>query len=478
MATVLALVGREIIDSRGLPTLEVEVTTKDGHFRASVPSGVTVSSYEVTDLRDKDSNRYLGYGVQEAVRNVNGMIAKRLEGYAVEDQNGIDQILHDLDNTSNFSYLGGNATLGVSMALARAGSYSKGIPLFHYISELAGKVILQLPIPVFNMINGGVLQTSDMPYHEFMIVPIGAKSFREALRAGCEIYHILRNLLFKNYGRAGITVGDDGGFCPPINSASECCDMIVEAIEQAGYNLDTIKIAIDVAASSILKATPGPLSSEHTSTAQPPNMMTSYLSQLMSGDHAKAILCIEDPFGENDWSQFSELTSSIKQENDQIVTNAADSSNPSSILVFGDNLIAGNIGRIHEAAEKRACNALLLKPNQCGTVTDSIQAALVAEKYGWTVMTARRVGETEDDFIADFSVGITAKYIKAGAPCRSERLAKYNQLLRIEELLETTTCQCCGSLSCQCERGHCGCQTKSGHREFNYGVRYKTHCSS
>lgn len=479
MASVLYIQAREIIDSRGIPTLEVDVTTENGTHRASVPSGTTLSTKEPVDLRDHDATRFHGLGVQKAVSLVQEKISFALEGALVEDQHTIDKILRELDGTSNFSNLGGNTTLGVSMAIARAGAASKKVPLFQHIAQLAGKVILQLPVPVFTMINGGISSEELGRYSEFMIVPVGASSFRHALQMGCEVYHTLRNHLLRSYGRRGIAVGDDGAFCPPIHSSSECCDALVEAITQSGYSVQDVKIAIDLSAKTLEKEL---LQRENLKPKcdegkeeDAQSLVASYINSLLNGKHKEAILCLEDPFGEDEWASYTNLTAAVASGKD---TSGSSSTDNAPLLIIGDNLVSSNANLISEAATKQSCNALLLKPSQCGTISDSIAAALEAESHGWTVMTARRVGETEDDFIADFSVGISSNFIKAGAPARSERLAKYNQLLRIEEMLERNTCSCCGSLNCLCPPGRCGCQPKSGNREFNYSTRYKTHCGS
>lgn len=480
MASVLSIQAREIIDSRGIPTLEVDVSTENGTYRASVPSGTTLSTKEAIDVRDHDATRFHGLGVQKAVSLVHEEISVALEGALVEDQLAIDVILRNLDGTSNFSNLGGNTTLGVSMAMARAGAASKKVPLFQHIAHLAGKVILQLPIPVFTMINGGISSEELGRYSEYMIVPVGASSFHHALQMGCEVYHTLRNHLLKRYGRHGIAVGDDGAFCPPIHSSSECCDALVEAITQSGYSVDDVKIAIDMSAKTLerelfQRESLKPKCEEGKEEEDSQSLVASYINNLLNGKHKEAILCLEDPFGEDEWASYTNLTAAVRISKD---TSGSPSITSPPLLIIGDNLVSSNANLINEAATKQSCNALLLKPSQCGTISDSIAAALEAESHGWTIMTARRVGETEDDFIADFSVGISSKFIKAGAPARSERLAKYNQLLRIEEMLERNTCSCCGSLNCLCPPGRCGCQPKSGHREFNYSTRYKTHCGS
>jgi len=468
--TIQSVFGREIIDCRGNPTIEVEIRTQNGLFRASVPSGATLSDNEVVELRDGDASRFHGLGVLNAVKIINETISKRLEGVNTEDQHSIDRILHELDGSHNFSNIGGNTALGVSMAAARAGAASKGIPLFEHIANIAGKVVLQVPLPVFNLIHGGGdSSSSDTSHQEFMIVPIGTASYQEALRCGCEIYQELRNLLFSRFGRAGVNVGEDGAFSPSLASPDECCDLIRTAIESAGYSLETVKIAINILASETTrqeKAAAMTVDVTEQEQGDRRKQIETFWNNLQKRDYGKAIICLEDPFEGNDWTNFlSEETTKATSAESRLT----------AMLIVGDDLPASNVDRFPEAAQRQACNALLLKPNQCGTVMDSINAAVTAEKYRWTVMTARRTGETEDDFTADFSVGISAKYIKAGAPCRSERLAKYNQIL-IEQHLQNNTCACCGSLSCKCVPGRCSCQPKSGNIEFNYTTRYKTHC--
>lgn len=467
---------REIIDSRGNPTVEVEIVTEHGLFRASVPSGASVGSHEAIELRDGDQRRYHGKGVLNAIHNVTGVIADKIRGLDSRDQARIDQQLHELDRTLDFSQLGSNATLGVSLAAAKAGAAAEGTPLFQHIARLAGKSKISLPIPAFNVINGGVHAPNLLPFQEFMIVPIGMDSFHEALRAGCEIYHELKCILAGKYGMGACCVGDEGGFAPPTGNVIECCDLIVEAIEAAGYDTNRVKISIDIAASEFHTTANDKYNLEFKnphidvgkgSHLRGSDLLDYYRDYLMNGPRSDLFLSLEDPFHQDDWKHFSDLTTTL---------NSAAVPGRSPILVIGDDLLATNVGRITEAADKRSCTGLLLKPNQCGTLTDTIHAALAAEHYGMKIMASHRSGETEDTSIADIAVGLSTSFIKAGAPCRSERLAKYNQLLRIEDHLEGKSCDGCGSLHCRCDRSSCTCLPKTEDAHANYGKRYLLSC--
>ncbi|KAI8818597.1 enolase [Fimicolochytrium jonesii] len=411
---------RQIFDSRGNPTVEVEVTTDRGLFRAAVPSGASTGIHEALELRDEDKKNYLGKSVLKAVGNVNNTIAAALTKSNVDitDQKAVDKLLLELDGTDNKGKLGANAILGVSLAVARAGAAQKGVPLYQHIADLAGKKgDFILPVPTFNVINGGSHAGNKLAMQEFMIMPTGAASFTEAMKIGSEVYHHLKSVIKKKYGQDATNVGDEGGFAPNIQDNREGLELLKIAIEQAGYT-DKVQIAMDVAASEFFKDGKYDLDFKN-----PESDKSKWLSGEALADLYKSfikeypIASIEDPFDQDDWESYAKLTAAVSQQ------------------IVGDDLLVTNPKRIKTAIEKKACNALLLKVNQIGTVTESIQAALDSQNAGWGVMVSHRSGETEDTFIADLVVGLNAGQIKTGAPCRSERLAKYNQLLRIEEEL-------------------------------------------
>jgi len=411
---------RQIFDSRGNPTVEVEVTTEKGMFRAAVPSGASTGIHEALELRDGDKSQYLGKGVLNAVANVNEKIAPALiaAGIDVVDQTAIDEFMIQLDGTKNKENLGANAILGVSLAVARAGAAAAGLPLYAHLAALAGNESpLVLPVPAFNVINGGSHAGNKLAMQEFMILPTGAKSFAEAMKIGSEVYHALKGVIKKKYGQDATNVGDEGGFAPNIQDNREGLELLKAAIAKAGYT-DKVKIGMDVAASEFFK------DGKYDLDFKNPN---SDPADYLSGDQLAAlyqsfvadypIVSIEDPFDQDDWESYHNLTSATE------------------IQIVGDDLTVTNPIRIQTAIEKKACNGLLLKVNQIGSVTESIRAAKLAQSDGWGVMVSHRSGETEDTFIADLVVGLRTGQIKTGAPCRSERLAKYNQLLRIEEEL-------------------------------------------
>eukprot|EP00010_Vexillifera_abyssalis_P003588 CAMPEP_0201562390 /NCGR_PEP_ID=MMETSP0173_2-20130828/79304_1 /ASSEMBLY_ACC=CAM_ASM_000268 /TAXON_ID=218659 /ORGANISM="Vexillifera sp., Strain DIVA3 564/2" /LENGTH=477 /DNA_ID=CAMNT_0047976955 /DNA_START=37 /DNA_END=1470 /DNA_ORIENTATION=- len=412
--------GREILDSRGNPTVEVEVTTGHGVFRAAVPSGASTGIYEALELRDKDPKRFLGKGVQQAVANVNEVIAPALIGADTKDQAALDKLMLELDGTDAKSKLGANAILGVSLAACRAGAAAKGVPLYQHIADIAGNDKLILPVPAFNVINGGTHAGNKLAMQEFMILPTGAKSFSEAMRMGCEVYQILKNVIKEKYGQDATNVGAEGGFAPNILNNKEPLQLLNAAIEKAGYT-GLIEIGMDVAASEFYKDNRYDLDFKSAGESDS--------SQLLSGEalgklyqemaNEFPIVSIEDPFDQDDWGSYTTLTTDIGKD----------------VQIVGDDLLVTNPKRIQTGIDKKACNALLLKVNQIGSVTESIEACKLAQKSGWGVMVSHRSGETEDTFIADLVVGLNTGQIKTGAPCRSERLAKYNQLLRIEEEL-------------------------------------------
>ncbi|KAI8914125.1 Enolase, C-terminal TIM barrel domain-containing protein [Entophlyctis helioformis] len=418
--TVTKIKARSIFDSRGGPTVEVDVTTEQGTFTAAVPSGASTGIHEALELRDGDKSRYMGKSVFKAISNVNDVIAPKLIAAALDvtNQEAIDNFLLALDGTENKSNLGANAILGVSLAVARAGAAAKDVPLYQHLADLAGnKDAVILPVPCFNVINGGSHAGNKLAMQEFMILPTGASSFSEAMRMGSEVYHHLKTVIKKKYGQDATNVGDEGGFAPNIQDNKEGLELLKVAIEAAGYT-GKIQIAMDVAASEFYKEGKYDLDFKNPSSDESQHLTGDKLADLYRSFVAEyPIVSIEDPFDQDDWEAYSKLTASV------------------NIQIVGDDLTVTNPKRIHTAIQKKACNGLLLKVNQIGTVTESIRAAKLAQEDGWGVMVSHRSGETEDTFIADLVVGLKTGQIKTGAPCRSERLAKYNQLLRIEEQL-------------------------------------------
>ncbi|KAF8945005.1 hypothetical protein BGZ47_003395 [Haplosporangium gracile] len=412
---------RQIFDSRGNPTIEVEVTTPKGVFRADVPSGASTGIYEAHELRDNDKHAYVGKGVLKAVENVNKHLGPELikANLNVTDQSAVDEFLIKLDGTANKSKYGANAILGVSMAVLKAGAAAKGVPLYRHIADLAGhggkKIVM--PVPAFNVINGGSHAGNKLAMQEFMILPTGAKNFAEAMKIGSEVYHTLKSVIKKKYGQDATNVGDEGGFAPNIQDNAEGLDLLKEAIEKAGYT-GKIKIGIDAAASEFYKNDKYDLDFKSADSDASKHLSGEQLAKLYQDfTHNYPIVSIEDPFDQDDWPAWSHLTGAT------------------DIQIVGDDLTVTNPTRIRTAIDKKACNTLLLKVNQIGTITESIQAAVLSQQSGWGIMVSHRSGETEDNTIADIVVGLRAGQIKTGAPCRSERLAKYNQLLRIEEEL-------------------------------------------
>lgn len=412
---------RQIFDSRGNPTIEVDLTTDKGVFRAAVPSGASTGVHEALELRDGDKSKYLGKGVSKAVSNVNTLIAPKLVGLDPTKQTDIDHLMLQLDGTDNKSKLGANAILGVSLALAKAGAAHKGVPLYKYFAQLAGNDTenFVLPVPAFNVINGGAHAGNNLAFQEFMLLPVGASSFTEAMRMGAETYHHLKSVINAKYGQDATNVGDEGGFAPNIASAKEGLDLLIAAIEKAGFT-GKIKIGVDVAASEFFVDGKYDLDFK-AKNKNPANNLTDDALIAYYEDLAAhyPIVSIEDPFDQDDWTAYTKFNSGLGK----------------SHQIVGDDLLVTNPKRIKDAISKHACNALLLKVNQIGSITESIQACKMAQAAGWGVMVSHRSGETEDSTIADLVVGLRTGQIKTGAPCRSERLAKYNQLLRIEEEL-------------------------------------------
>ena len=419
MSGVSKIFAREILDSRGNPTVEVEITTSKGMYRAAVPSGASTGIYEALELRDKDPKRFMGKGVLKAVDNVNSVIGPHLisKNIDVTRQEEVDQLMLDLDGTENKTKLGANAILGVSLAVCKAGAAHKGVPLYRHIASLAGNSKVIMPVPAFNVINGGTHAGNQLAMQEFMILPVGAKSFHEAMQIGCEVYHNLKKVIKQQYGQDATNVGDEGGFAPNIQDNREGLQLLKVAIANAGYT-DKVKIGMDCAASEFYKDGKYDLDFKNPNSDKSKALTGAQLGDLYTSFAAEyPIVSIEDCYDQDDWESWSMFTAKT------------------DVQIVGDDLLVTNPKRIKTAIEAKACNALLLKVNQIGSVTEAIQACKMAQGNNWGVMVSHRSGETEDTFIADLVVGLCTGQIKTGAPCRSERLAKYNQLLRIEEEL-------------------------------------------
>ena len=402
---------REILDSRGNPTVEVDVFLENGVFgRASVPSGASTGEYEAAELRDNDKSRYSGKGVLNAVNNVNNEINKTLIGTDVNDQTKIDNTLINLDGTQNKSRLGANAILGVSLASARAASTVNDIPLYQHLGTTNEFI---MPVPMMNILNGGSHANNTVDIQEFMIFPFGASTFSEALRIGTEIFHKLKSELHKK--GLNTAVGDEGGFAPNLSSNEEAIEIILKSIEKAGYKPgEEVFLALDVAASELYENGEYNLMSENKAFSS--SEMTSYLESLVE---KYPIISIEDGLDENDWDGWKKLTKSLGQ----------------NIQIVGDDLTVTNITRLQKAIDNKSMNSILIKLNQIGTLSETIQAVELAKKVNYGAVISHRSGETEDTFIADLSVAMGMGQIKTGSISRSDRVAKYNQLLRIEEHL-------------------------------------------
>jgi len=406
------IVAREVLDSRGNPTVEVEVILLDGSWgRATVPSGASTGAHEALELRDGDPDYYGGKGVLDAVDNVNDIIADELYGWDAADQAGIDALLLELDGTPNKGKLGANAILGVSLAVAKAAANALQLPLYRYIGGVYARV---LPVPMMNILNGGKHAVDGPDLQEFMIMPWGAPTFAEALRWGAETYHALKKVL-KNKGYS-TGVGDEGGFAPSLKTNEEAIDLILEAIQAAGYTPgEQIAIALDPAASEIYQDGRYVLKKEGRtlSGAEMVDFYTGWVEKY-------PIVSIEDGLAEDDWPNWALMTQQMGGR----------------IQIVGDDLLVTNVERVQRAIAERSCNALLCKVNQIGTLTETIAAVQLAQRAGWGVVVSHRSGETDDPFIADLAVALNTGQIKTGAPCRIDRVAKYNQLLRIEEELD------------------------------------------
>ncbi len=409
-ATIVRIYGREILDSRGNPTVEAEVTTEQGMFRGAVPSGASTGRYEAVEKRDEGA-RYGGKGVLGAVKAVNTTLAAALRGMSVADQAQVDKRLCDLDGTKDKGNLGANAILAVSIAVARAGARAQEVPLYSYLARLCGTTRVTLPIPQMNVINGGKHAGIDDDIQEHLILPIGAPNFHEAVRLGCEVYHALRKVIDKKCGINGTHLGDEGGYVPPLDDVRARLALIQQAIEKAGC-AGKVFIGLDCAASELYHEGAYHIRNEVKTAGQ----LVDFYERLVD-DYG--LVSIEDGMDEQDWDGWHLLTQRLGQR----------------IQLIGDDLFVTNVERIGRGIAEHSANSLLLKVNQIGTVSEAINAGRMASQSGWSVVLSHRSGETEDTFIADLAVGMAASQAKFGAPARTDRTAKYNQLLRIEEQL-------------------------------------------
>ncbi len=409
MSKIIQVKARQILDSRGNPTVEVDVFTEKGCGRASVPSGASTGLNEMLELRDGGSN-FHGKGVTKAIANVL-KIGKKIKGLNVFNQEEIDKLMLNLDGTSNKSRLGANSMLGVSLAVCRAAALEKSSFVYPYIASLFENKRINLPIPMFNIINGGKHAENDLDIQEYMLVPNKAKSFSEALQIGSEVYHELKKLLINRFGKSSANVGDEGGFAPKLECVEEPIDFILDAVNELGYS-KKVSLALDCAANTFFRKGRYYLEGQEYKSSE----LIDYYSDLVK---SYPLISIEDPFFEEDFDNFALLNKKIGKQ----------------VMIVGDDLTVSNPKRIQKAIVSNSCNCLLLKPNQIGTITETLESAKLALSHDWNVITSHRSGETNDDFIADLAVGLGCGWIKAGAPCRGERSAKYNQLLRIEEIL-------------------------------------------
>lgn len=409
MSEIISVNAREILDSRGNPTIEADVLLESGASgRAAVPSGASTGKYEAVELRDGDPKRFNGKGVLKAVENVNGPIAEKVMGMLSEDQAAIDRAMIELDGTENKAKLGANAILSVSLAVARATANEYELPLYRYIGGVNATL---LPVPQFNILNGGKHADSDIDIQEFLILPVGAPNFREALRYGAEVYHTLKGILKKSGYR--VSVGDEGGFAPRLKSGEEAVEFIVKAIEEAGYKAGKdIYVGIDSAASSFYRDGKYVYEGKERTSEE----MIDYYEYLAD---KYPIISIEDGLDESDWDGWVKLEERLGKK----------------VQLVGDDIYVTNPKRLQKGIDMKASNSVLIKLNQIGTLTETIETVKLAESAGFTSVVSHRSGETADSFIADFVVGMNIGQIKSGAPCRIERLVKYNQLMRIEEEL-------------------------------------------
>jgi enolase len=431
MSTITGVVGREILDSRGNPTVEVDITTSDGMFRASVPSGASTGAYEAYELRDGGS-RYMGKGCATAVANVNDVLGPLVVGMDCTDQSGIDKAMLAKDGTENKKALGANSILGISLAVSKAGAAANGIPLYAHYAKLAGNDNSEytMPVPCFNVINGGSHAGNKLAFQEYFVIPTGAKNFREAMTIGCEVYHNLNKIIKKKFGGDATLIGDEGGFAPPCDCRTGV-ELIMEAIAAAGYE-GKCTLGLDVAASEFKVKDSGfgadakydldfktEGADKDTSLTLTGTELAQFYKDLIRDF---PIVTIEDPFDEDDWEGWSAFVAEVG----------------SGCQVVGDDLTVTNPTKINRAIDEKSANALLLKVNQIGSITEAIDAVKLSKQNGWGIMTSHRSGETEDTYIADLAVGLCTGQIKTGAPCRGERTAKYNQLMRIEDELKGT----------------------------------------
>ncbi|MBK9450432.1 MAG: phosphopyruvate hydratase [Bacteroidetes bacterium] len=414
MSSIIHITSREILDSRGNPTVEVEVMTEEGAVgRAAVPSGASTGAYEAIEMRDEDRNRYMGKGVLRAIENVNELIAPEVVGCEVEDQAMIDRIMLDLDGTENKGRLGANAILGVSLAAARAAAMEQGLPLYRYLGGVNART---LPVPMMNILNGGAHADNSVDIQEFMVMPLGAETFAEALRMGAEVFHTLRKVL-KDKGMS-TNVGDEGGFAPNLASNEIAIQTVVEAIEKAGYRPgEDMFIALDAAATEFYDVATGKyVFKKSTKESRTSSEMVSFWKEWVA---KYPIVSIEDGLSEDDWSGWKELTNAIGDK----------------VQIVGDDLFVTNVQRLSKGIREGIANSILVKVNQIGSLTETIDAVQMATRNAFSNIISHRSGETEDTFIADLAVGLNSGQIKTGSASRSDRIAKYNQLLRIEEHL-------------------------------------------
>ena len=414
MDTIEEIEAREVLDSRGQPTVEVEVVLVDGVFgRAAVPSGASTGKFEALELRDGDPRRFNGRGVLKAIRNIREEIAPALIGFSALEQEAIDTKLVEMDGTPNKGRLGANAILGVSLAVAHAGAAYLGLPLYRYLGGVGAN---RLPVPMFNLINGGKHAPGGADFQEFLVVPLGAESFAQALRMGSEVYSALRAILEKK--GLGLGVGDEGGFAPKLARNEEGLDLLVQAVKKAGYGPgEDISLALDIASSSFYREDSYIIPRDgHTLSSRE---LVDYYEGLAS---QYPLVSLEDGMAEEDWGGWRLLAERLGKK----------------LLLVGDDLYATNPRRLERGIKERASNAILIKPNQIGTLTEALACGEMAKRAGFALVVSHRSGETEDTTIADLAVAMGAGLIKAGAPARSERVAKYNQLLRIEEELDTS----------------------------------------
>ena len=413
MSVIELVYARDVLDSRGNPTVEVEVALESGAVgRAIVPSGASTGAFEAVELRDGDKGRYIGKGVEKAVANVNEIIAPELEGMDAFDQPAIDALMIELDGTHNKGKLGANAILGVSMAVARAAAEELGLPLFQYIGGVNAK---QLPVPMMNILNGGEHADNSVDVQEFMILPVGAESFREGLRMGAEVFHSLKKVLSERGLACG--VGDEGGFAPNLGSNREALELIVEAIEKAGYKPgDDVRLGLDVAATEMYDKETKLYDLKHEGKKLTAEQMVDLYEEWVNNF---PIVTIEDGLDEEDWDGWKVLTERLGKK----------------VQLVGDDLFVTNTERLERGIEAGVANSILIKVNQIGTITETLDAIEMAKRAGYTAVISHRSGETEDTTIADLAVAVNAGQIKTGAPSRTDRVAKYNQLLRIEEMV-------------------------------------------